>query len=132
MRRSVTIGLALLLTAIGLGCTAHLVAAQDDATLLPSELLAHPDMYDGKHVDVRGYIVLGPETRNIVDNEVGYNDPHGACLGLDGPEAMFKVFRKHYTRKISGIFRRKLCGDNDVCLYWCSASGIELDKDSAP
>lgn len=128
----VTIGSALLLAVIGLGCSEQLVAARNEETLQPSQLAANPEKYDGKHVNVRGYVVLGPEARNIADSEAGYNDRHGACLGLDGPEAMFTGFRRYYTQKISGIFRRKLCGDNDVCLYWCSSSGIELDKDSKP
>jgi hypothetical protein len=127
-----TIGVTLLLAVIGLGCSERLIAAQNEETLLPSELAAHPEKYDGKHVDVRGYIVLGPETRNIADSEEGYDDPHGACLGLDGPEAMFNDFHRRYTQKISGIFRQKLCGEHDVCLYWCGSSGIELDNGSRP
>jgi hypothetical protein len=127
-----TVGSALILAIIGLGCSERFFTAQSEQTLLPSELAANPEKYDGKHVNVRGYIVLGPEARNIADSDEGYNDRHGACLGLDGPEAMFTAFSRHYTQKISGIFRRKLCGDNDVCLYWCSASGIELDMGSRP
>jgi hypothetical protein len=127
-----TIGSALLLAAIGLGCSQRLIAAQNEQTLLPSELAANPEKYDGKHVKVRGYIVLGPEARNIADFDEGYNDRHGACLGLDGPESMFTGVSRHYTQKISGIFRRKLCRDNDVCLNWCNSSGIELDKGSKP
>jgi hypothetical protein len=122
----------LLLAVIGLGCSERLLAAQGARAASPSELAADPEKYDGKHVDVRGYVVLGPEKRNIFDSEKGASDPHGVCLGLDGPEAMFTDFHQHYTQKISGIFRRKLCGDNDVCLYWCSSSGIELDKGSKP
>lgn len=129
---AVVLGLALLVLTETSGCSAILVANRETETVLPSELVAHPEKYDGKHVDVRGYIVLGPEARNIFDSEKGFNDPHGACLGLDGPEAMFGSFHKGYTPKISGVFRQSLCGPKDVCLYWCSASGIELDKGSKP
>jgi hypothetical protein len=125
------VGLTLLVLAEA-GCSTALVANRVAETVLPSELVAHPEKYDGKHVDVSGYIVLGPEARNIFDSEKGFNDPHGACLGLDGPEAMFGSFHKAYTPKISGIFRQSLCGPKDVCLYWCSSSGIELDKESKP
>jgi hypothetical protein len=122
----------LLVMVLGVGCSERLVTASNEGTVLPSELTAHPERYDGKHVDVRGYIVLGPESRNIFDSEDGTRDPHGACLGLDGPEVMFGSFHKQFTQKISGVFRRSLCGKNDVCLYWCSSSGIELDKGSKP
>jgi hypothetical protein len=115
---------------IALGCYEHSVAAE--RTLLPSELAAHPAEYDGKHVVVRGYVVLGPESRNIFDSEKGSRDPHGACLALDGPEEMFDSFHSRYTKGISGVFKKALCGKNDVCLYWCSSSGIELDKGSKP
>lgn len=125
-------GLALLVLAGVAGCSTRPVANRDAETVLPSELVAHPEKYDGKHVDVRGYIVLGPEARNIFDSEKGFNDPHGACLGLDGPDTMFGSFHKGYTPKISGVFRQSLCGLKDVCLYWCSSSGIELDKGSKP
>src|SRR5579864_9595473 len=51
--------------------------------LLPSQLVAHPEKYDGKRVVVRGYVVIGPESRNIFDSARGAQDRHGACLGLD-------------------------------------------------
>ena len=127
-----SIGLALFLSVGVFGCSTRLVAGQDSKTLLPSDLVADPEKYDGTHVDVRGYIVIGPETRNIFDSEVGFRDPHGACLGVDRPGAMFESFHKRFTRKISGIFRKSLCGPRDVCLFWCSSSGIELDKGSKP
>jgi hypothetical protein len=114
------------------GCSARLVTSPNPVPVLPSELAANPEKYDGKHVSVRGYVVLGPEARNIFDSEKGRDDPHGACLGLDGPDAMFGSFHERYVQKISGVFRRSLCGPKDVCLYWCSSSGIELDKESQP
>jgi len=127
-----TIGSVLLLAVIRTGMFERLLAAQGAGTVSPASWQQNPEKYDGKHVDVRGYVVLGPEKRNIFDSEKGASDPHGVCLGLDGPEAMFTDFHRHYAQKISGIFKRKLCGDNDVCLYWCSSSGIELDKGSKP
>ena len=113
------------------GCASESVTGSG-TTVLPSELASHPEKYDGKHVDVRGYVVIGPEKRNIFDSEKGSQDPHAVCLGLDGPEAMFGNFHSQYIPRISGIFRQSLCGKNDVCLYWCSTSGIELDKGSKP
>ena len=98
----------------------------------PSELTANPEAFDGKHVDVRGYIVIGPESRNIFDSKAGSVDRHGACLGLAGPNAMFGEFHRRQTRRLSGIFRRKICGPDNICLYWCGESGIELDAGSTP
>jgi hypothetical protein len=121
-----------LLAIVGAGSSMQAVTARGDVAHLPSELIANPGRYDGKHVTLRGYVVIGAESRNIFDSEAGYNDAHGACLGLDGPKAAFHIFHRGYSKKISGTFRRKLCGENDVCLFWCSASGIELDKGINP
>ncbi len=123
---------ALLLAIVGAVCPAQASKARSVVAHLPSELVANPGRYDGKHVTLRGYVDIGAESRNIFDSEAGYNDAHDACLGLDGPKAAFHKFRRGYTKRISGVFRRKLCGESDVCLFWCSASGIELDKGSNP
>jgi len=45
---------------------------------------------------------------------------------------MFTDFHRHYAQKISGIFKRKLCGDNDVCLYWCSSPALNWTKAVSP
>ncbi|MDR0779079.1 MAG: hypothetical protein LBF16_00065 [Pseudomonadales bacterium] len=123
------IGALVLLWVFSSGCSSRAIS---EGTLLPSELAKRPEKYDGKHVDVRGYVVIGPERRNIFDSKKGYQDPHGACLGLDGSDTMFGNFHSQNTRKISGVFRQSLCGKNDVCLYWCSEYGIELDQGSKP
>lgn len=120
-----------LFAAITTGCSEMPVLAASK-TVLPSELAAHPEKYNGKHVDVRGYVVVGSENRNIFDSESGATDPRGACLGLAGPASMFDTFHRHYIKKLSGVFRQSLCGKDDICLYWCSSSGIELDPGSKP
>lgn len=132
MRVPTAVMIAAFLVAATSGCSSQLAAGRAEGTVLPSELSKHPEQYDGKHVDVRGYVVIGPEKRNIFDSEKESRDAHGACLGLDGPDAMFDSFHSRYTQRISGVFRQSLCGKNDVCLYWCSSSGIELDEGSKP
>lgn len=129
-------GLAILLASLGLfvSCSETKIssASQASGPLLPSELTANPEAFDGKHVDVRGYVVIGPESRNIFDSKKGSVDRNGACLGLAGPNAMFSEFHRRQTQRLSGVFRRKICGPNDVCLHWCGESGIELDAGSTP
>ena len=100
--------------------------------MLPSELAAHPEKYNGRHVIVRGFVVLGPESRNIFNSKQGSRDAHGVCLGLDGPEAMFTGFHSRYVTRLSGTFWNTLCGPHDVCLFWCGKSGIRLDAGSRP
>lgn len=94
------------------------------------ELAAHPDVYNGKHVVVKAFVVIGPENRNVFSSEQDYNNPNSACLGLDGPDRLFSSFGKRTVSHISGVFEKSLCGPKDVCLYWCSPSGIRLDDKS--
>jgi hypothetical protein len=100
--------------------------------LTPSEILANAARYDGQHVTVNGYVVLGPETRDIFDSKAAAESAHSACLGLDAPDKSFTSFHKRYEHRLSGIFRRQLCGPKDICLFWCSTSGIELDSGQRP
>jgi hypothetical protein len=118
------ISVAALILAAALQATP--AACQEEAVSV-GQLAEHPDQFDGKHVKVRGYVVITPHSRNIFESKQGYDDPHGACLGLLGSKAFVKVMRKR-EEVVSGIFRKALCRPNDVCLYWCSASGIELDN----
>ena len=63
----------------------------------------------------------------MFDSKEGYKDPRGACLGLYGSESFVKPAR-HRMEMVSGTYRKILCGPDDICLYWCSRSGIEIDQ----
>ena len=118
------LGLASMLVASCVGTSAP-------SSLLPSELISRPDYYDGKHVEVRGYVVIGPESRNMFDSRIDYENHRGACLGLDGSERRFRMLRTGQVSRLSGVFRKTLCGPGDICLFWCPPSGIELDVHGA-
>jgi len=100
--------------------------SKTESAVTPGELAANPDKYDGKHVVVRGFVAIGPHERNIFDSKQGYERPGGTCLGLLGPESFLKRSRKR-VETVSGIFHKALCGQNDICLYWCSEAGIKVD-----
>jgi hypothetical protein len=106
------------------GCAANRPLAV--ATI--SELSSNVAIYDGKEVTVRGYVVVKPHTRNIYDSKEGYEEPDGACLGLLASPEFFKLDRQR-METIHGIFRARLCGVDDVCLYWCGKAGIEVMPD---
>lgn len=55
----------------------HGAASAEEKTILPSELLAHTDKYDGKHMVVRPYVVIGPEERQAV--RCGGSIRRGSC-----------------------------------------------------
>jgi len=97
-----------------------------DGVVTPSDISANPDKFDGKHVRVRGYVVITSHSRNIFDSKQGSKDSRGVCLGLYGSKSFVVPARKK-MEIVSGTYRKVLCGPNDVCLYWCSASGIEVD-----
>lgn len=111
-----------------LACTAMIYTAGADSqneVLTPGELVANPDKFDGKHVRVRGYVVIGPHVRDIFDSKNGHREPNGACLGLDGSASFINPYRQK-VEIVSGIFRKTLCGPDGICLYWCGTSGIQV------
>jgi hypothetical protein len=120
------IALSLSIIAI-MGCSQSLMAS-DSKYVTPEELASNPDKFDGKHVTLKGYVVVAPEKRDIFQSKSAYEDPNGVCLGLDGPNSLFRKFTKREISGISGTFRKQLCRENEVCLYWCGKSGIELDE----
>jgi hypothetical protein len=132
VKPAVVMSLAIIGIATGCVVSASRSASNDVPATLPSELVENPDKFDGKHVNVRGYVVITPEGRNIFDSKSGSKAREGVCLGLAGPNSMFTQFHQRYVKNLSGIFRKKICGPEDVCLYWCGDSGIELDSGSAP
>jgi hypothetical protein len=106
--------------------------SRSNGSLLPSELVRNASKYDGKHMVVRGFVVIGPESRSIFDSNDGVEDPDAACLGLGGPDEMFREFHIRYTSKLSGFFRQRMCGKDDICLMYCGTAGIDLDEGSKP
>ncbi len=108
------------------GCAMAPIDPSNLTSLRPSDLLKDPDRYDGQHVVVTGYVVIKPERRIIVDSESEVGKNGDVCLGLDGPRKYFSSF---YSKKmkVSGTFKKNLCGKDDVCLYWCGDAGIILD-----
>jgi hypothetical protein len=101
-------------------------------SMTPSQLLKNPQKYDGQRVLVRGYVYIGPESRNLSDSKKAYeaDTPH-TCIGLSAPDIKFNRKDRVYEKEnvtLSGIFRSNLCGPN-VCLFWCNTAGIELDPD---
>lgn len=105
--------------------------AQLDNSVSLSELIRVPNKYDGKHVTVRGFAVIEPESRNIFESEPQTQDASVACIGIDGAEKKFFPFRRKYST-VSGIFTASLCKKDQLCPYWCSNSGIILDSSSKP
>jgi hypothetical protein len=98
-----------------------------EVPVTPGELAANPDKYDGKHVTVRGFVVIGSHERNIFDSKRGYEQAGATCLGLLGTKSFVSHFRKR-VETVKGTFHKALCGPNDICLLWCSAEGIEVDE----
>jgi hypothetical protein len=101
-------------------------------SMTPSQLLKNSEKYNGQRVLVRGYLYIGPESRNLFDSkEAAEADTPNTCIGLRAPDIKFNRKKRVYERQnvtLSGIFRSDLCGPN-VCLFWCNTAGIELDPD---
>lgn len=107
---------------------------QAPPAMLPSELLANADHYDGQRVRVRGYVVVGPGVRSFYDTEAAIGVRHDQCVGLAGPESVFdggpRVVRRYRT--LTGIFRKDYCRPDQMCPYWCNNSVVVLDRRDRP
>lgn len=113
------------ITLLALAFVAMLHTAGADSQT-PSELIANPDKLDGRHVRVKGYVIITTHERNIFNSKKGYMKADGICLGLYGSESFDHPFRKKVAI-VSGIFSKVLCAPGDICLYGCSSSGIDVD-----
>ncbi len=97
-----------------------------EGVISPGKIMSNQDQYDGRHVRVRGYVMIGPERRIIVDSPREYQKERRSCIGLDGAADYFSKHQDGY-RIISGVFKKNLCGEKDICLYWCNDAGIIMD-----
>lgn len=118
--------ISMTIAALAVVAVPHAGAADSQTEVVtPSEIVSNPDKFDGKHVRVNGYVVITPHSRNIYDSKQGYT-AKGNCLGLYGSKSFVTPLRKR-MEIVQGVFKKVLCGPDDICLYWCSSSGIELD-----
>ncbi len=98
-----------------------------DMTFTPTQIVAKSEELDGRHVRVRGYVVITSHAQNIFDSKSDYEGKGGVCLGLSGSRLFLSPLRSR-EEVVSGIYKRNLCGRDDVCLSWCSPSGIIADN----
>lgn len=107
-------------------CVQHQVSQGTEPTVRPSELIENSGAYDGRHVRVFGYVIIGPERRIVADSRQAFEKNRLECVGLDGANDRFGKFYKGMAT-VSGIFNKNLCEKGDICLYWCNSTGIVLD-----
>ena len=105
--------------------------------LTPSELNAHADLYNGKQVHVRAWLVYQFENIGLWDSQSAYEKAPGGdnstpsiCVSYLGPD-----LGKHYVSRmvvLTGTFRKDLDHDPNhpdqiiVSNGWCNNSGLEI------
>ena len=95
------------------------------------ELNDHPGKYDGKHVTVRGWVVIGDEARYLTATRNASRDTDLlTCIsvinggGLDAQE-------KNVNGKLvllSGIFREDVFRDKVIRLGLCNKTALDLEN----
>lgn len=112
------------------------VALSDDhePVYLPSEINAHPNLYEGHEVRVRGWVVLRAENRNIWERKSDFRHlpDTSHCLALIGVRDWTgdeSIDDKVMT--ISGVFHKYEPADK-TALGMCSFSAIEVDTSKPP
>lgn len=111
---------------------------QGDGYLLPSQLNAHPEQFDGKPVVVRGWAAIGFEKNYLLDQNAdadGFPDS-SRCLALfDRDNEFFRNEDRYDMRlvEVIGVFRRSL-PPNVVMLGGCGTTILDVDtrRDGKP
>ena len=107
-----------------------------NSRLTPSAVNTDADQYDGKMVEVYGWVDYGFERRYLLDEEpdeessAGRLSPSGydiTCVSVEVPEALREKF-EHLNRSfvvVRGIFRSDIAGAG-IFLGLCNATGLEV------
>ena len=110
--------LLLLASLLGLGLPGVGIA-QAGRIWTPTELVRNAAKMDGQVVVVRGIVEIGPERRCIHDND-GFLTLHNSKL-LRRP-----AHRWSQAMTLTGTFRKKLNGPNDIDMAECGEAGLEI------
>jgi len=102
---------------------------------LPSEINARPKLYEGRKIQVRGWVVLRAENRNIWNEKSDFTnlkDDFSHCLALIGVHDWTADENIDGTvLTISGVFHQYERADVNE-LGMCNNSSIEVDTSKPP
>lgn len=128
-------------------CSVLLTGTAGGQVLTPSELNTNAAKFKGHTVEVRGYIVLGPESRDLFESksifsesERGYHsdsrdfDPRkydNDCVTIANPDLLFRNGRtvNYKTLIIRGKFIDDYLRPGMINLDACSPTAIIIDED---
>ncbi|GEM_PF-5205802 len=117
-------------------CVVGLLAGcAQEPVYLPSEINAHPKLYEGREVRIRGWVTLRVENRNIWDTKDDFEhlkDDFSHCVSLVGVQSWTgDKSIDGQVRTISGVFHQYE-GDRTTELGMCNNSAIEVDTSKLP
>jgi hypothetical protein len=95
------------------------------------ELLENPAAYEGAEVRLAGSLAIGFEMQNVYASRSDYDkESVGRCLALAMTNKQHRDVLHWNGRPvaISGIFRRRICPENFVCLGLCRNEGVDVQS----
>ena len=110
------------------GCMSQTPSAHGAPTISALQLHAHSTNYDGKWVRVEGMFGIGPELLVVYDSKVAFEDGDSRrCLSVAlRPREKDKARDLNKTWVVlTGVYRKRICPDETVCLGLCSFDGIQ-------
>jgi len=110
-----------------------LAAVADETSIqTPVELNHNADLYDGKYVSVRGFIVNEFENHGIWQAEDSKRSDAGQCVSiLYSGKPITENLRKITGKKVvaSGVFSKNIFADrNFVAMGSCNRTAVTVDK----
>ena len=94
------------------------------------DLIEKSQQFDSRLVSVRGFLILGFESRFLFheENDYRHQDDPADCLSLLVTEEMtekYKILSGHYV-EIYGLYKANVLAGDRVLLGLCNVSGIEV------
>lgn len=110
------------------GCMSQAPSAQDARTVSALQLHDHPANYDGKWIRMVGMLGIGPELLVIYDTQATFETADGRrCLSV-ALRSREKDSARDWNKTwvvLTGVYRKRICPAETVCLGLCSFDGIE-------
>lgn len=119
---------ACVVMAIAGGCVTEPSTRSSDDPLFVS-LMSEPNVYDGRQIEISGYLILESEARQLWSSKAASERGSGRtdCLTLTNTDAVLgRTTNVHRKVTVTGVFRKNITPPGVVDLGSCNERGIEL------
>lgn len=102
----------------------------EPSVVTPTQLNAHPDLYDHAYVRVRGYVVVEFEKRFLVEDAASYESWTGdhVCVSLIGYANPLTIpgVENRKMQVVTGVFIKDIYRERVLYMGACNRTGLDL------